>query len=112
MVGSSFPYAEFLPEEGAARGVQIDVDARMIGLRGIRIETPEDVGPAWEEALAANCPVVIEALTDPEIAALPPHITLDQARSLTSALLHRDPDSRDIIRSLREKLGEMLPHRS
>jgi pyruvate dehydrogenase (quinone) len=31
MVGSSFPYSEFLPEEGSARGVQIDLDARMIG---------------------------------------------------------------------------------
>ncbi len=87
--------------------------AQLIGLRGIRVQTPEDVGPAWDEALAANCPVVIEALTDPEIAALPPHITLDQARSLTSALLHRDPDSRDVIRrSFREKLGEILPGRS
>ena len=33
IVGSSFPYAEFLPEEGQARGVQIDIDARMIGIR-------------------------------------------------------------------------------
>src|SRR6185437_13625565 len=33
MVGSSFPYSEFLPEEGKARGVQIDLDARMIGIR-------------------------------------------------------------------------------
>src|ERR687892_1641641 len=33
VVGSSFPYSEFLPEEGRARGVQIDVDARMIGIR-------------------------------------------------------------------------------
>ena len=33
MVGSSFPYAEFLPEEGQARGVQIDLDPRMLGLR-------------------------------------------------------------------------------
>src|SRR5581483_3411206 len=33
MVGSSFPYSEFLPEEGQARGVQIDLDARMIGIR-------------------------------------------------------------------------------
>src|SRR5207237_2443657 len=33
MVGSSFPYAEFLPEEGKARGVQIDIDGRMIGIR-------------------------------------------------------------------------------
>jgi pyruvate dehydrogenase (quinone) len=33
MVGTSFPYSEFLPEEGQARGVQIDIDARMLSLR-------------------------------------------------------------------------------
>lgn len=33
MIGSSFPYSEFLPEEGAARGVQIDIDPRMINIR-------------------------------------------------------------------------------
>jgi pyruvate dehydrogenase (quinone) len=33
MVGSSFPYSEFLPKEGKARGVQIDIDARMLNLR-------------------------------------------------------------------------------
>jgi pyruvate dehydrogenase (quinone) len=33
MVGSSFPYSEFLPKEGKARGVQIDIDGKMIGIR-------------------------------------------------------------------------------
>ena len=33
MVGSSFPYSEFLPEPGSARGIQIDLDGRMIGIR-------------------------------------------------------------------------------
>jgi len=33
MVGSSFPYSEFLPEEGQARGVKIDIDGRMLGIR-------------------------------------------------------------------------------
>src|SRR6185312_2335174 len=33
MVGSAFPYSEFLPEEGQARGVQIDIDGRMVSLR-------------------------------------------------------------------------------
>ncbi len=33
MVGSSFPYSEFLPEEGQARGVQIDIDPKMASLR-------------------------------------------------------------------------------
>ncbi len=33
MIGSTFPYGEFLPEEGKARGVQIDIDGRMLGMR-------------------------------------------------------------------------------
>src|ERR671930_41705 len=33
VVGSSFPYSEFLPKEGQARGVQIDLDGRMLGIR-------------------------------------------------------------------------------
>lgn len=33
MVGSSFPYVEFLPEPEQARGVQIDIEPRMLGLR-------------------------------------------------------------------------------
>jgi len=33
MVGSGFPYSEFLPEEGQARGVQIDIDPRMLSIR-------------------------------------------------------------------------------
>lgn len=33
MVGSSFPYSEFLPEEGQARGVQIDIEGKMLGIR-------------------------------------------------------------------------------
>ncbi|MDF7811607.1 thiamine pyrophosphate-requiring protein [Hymenobacter sp. YC55] len=33
MVGSGFPYAEFLPKEGKARGVQIDLEASMLSLR-------------------------------------------------------------------------------
>jgi len=86
--------------------------AELVGLRGIRVETPEQIGPAWDAALEADRPVVIEALTDPEIAALPPHITFDQARALTSALLKGDPESRAIIRrSFSEKLDELLPHR-
>jgi pyruvate dehydrogenase (quinone) len=33
MVGSGFPYAEFLPKEGQARGVQIDLKGDMLSLR-------------------------------------------------------------------------------
>ena len=33
MIGSAFPYSEFLPEEGHARGVQIEIDPRMASIR-------------------------------------------------------------------------------
>src|SRR6185437_10281759 len=33
MVGSSFPYSEWLPKPGDARGVQIDIDGRMLSIR-------------------------------------------------------------------------------
>src|SRR5690606_26017836 len=33
MIGSGFPYSEFLPKDGQARGVQIDIDGRMLSLR-------------------------------------------------------------------------------
>jgi len=33
MVGSSFPYSEFLPKEGQAKGIQIDLDGKMLGIR-------------------------------------------------------------------------------
>jgi pyruvate dehydrogenase (quinone) len=45
--------------------------AEMLGLAGIRVDQPEQIGSAWDEALSANRPVVIEAVTDPEVPPLP-----------------------------------------
>jgi pyruvate dehydrogenase (quinone) len=52
----------------------------MLGLKGIRLDHPDDVARAWDEALGSDRPVVIDALTDPEVPPLPPHITFQQAR--------------------------------
>jgi pyruvate dehydrogenase (quinone) len=81
--------------------------AESLGLAGRRIEREEDVGPAWDEALAADRPFVIDAVTDPDVPPLPPHISFEQARSLTAALLKGDPDLRGILRqSLLDKLRD------
>ncbi len=86
--------------------------AEMLGLHGIRVETPEQVGPAWDEALAAERPVVIEAITDPEVPPLPPHITLEQAKALSSALLAGDPSAGQIVKqAFKQKAEEFLPGR-
>ena len=88
-----FPYARY---------------AELLGFEGIRIDAPEQVGDAWDRALASTGPVVLEAVTDPEVPPLPPHIELEQARKLASAL-RGDPARGDIIRqSLRGKVSELL----
>ena len=46
--------------------------AELLGLTGIRVDDPELLGDAWERAFAADRPVVIEVLTDPEVPLLPP----------------------------------------
>jgi pyruvate dehydrogenase (quinone) len=83
--------------------------ARLLGLEGIRVETPADVGPAWDRALAADVPAVIDVLTDPEVPPLPPHIRTEHAKGFARALLHGDPESGRMVRqSLREKLKELV----
>lgn len=72
--------------------------ADSIGLRGIRVERPDDVGPAWDTALASDRPVVIDARTDPEIPPLPPHISAEHARNFVLAVLRRDPHAGEMIR--------------
>jgi pyruvate dehydrogenase (quinone) len=92
-----FPYARY---------------AELLGLKGIRVDRPEQVGSAWDEALAADRPVVFEAITDPEVPPLPPHITIEQAKALTSALMAGDPNAGQIIRqSFRQKVGEFFTGR-
>ena len=79
--------------------------AEMLGLNGIRTENPDEVGACWEQALAADRPTVLEVVTDPEVPPLPPHITLEQAKSFASAVLKGDPGAKKMIRqSLRQKI--------
>lgn len=49
--------------------------AELIGLKGIYVDNPERVGAAWDEALAADRPVVLEIRIDPSVPPLPPQIT-------------------------------------
>jgi pyruvate dehydrogenase (quinone) len=78
-----FPYARY---------------AELIGLRGIRVDKPTEVADAWLAALAADRPVVLEAIVDPDVPPLPPHITLKQAKAFGLSLLKMDPDEGGIIK--------------
>ncbi len=91
---SDFPYARF---------------AEMIGLHGIRVDDPEKIGDAWDEALNAERPVVLEAVTDPSVPPLPPHIKVEQAKAISQALFKGDPKAWDVIKqSFKGKAEEFL----
>ena len=84
--------------------------AEMIGLRGIYVDDPGQIGPAWDKALASDRPVVLEVKTDPEVPPLPPHITLKQATNLAKALARGDPREGGVIAgAMRQVLGAILP---
>jgi pyruvate dehydrogenase (quinone) len=84
--------------------------AELLGLKGIYVDDPEKVGAAWDEALAADRPVVIEAVTDPNVPPLPPHITLENAKAFTSTLLSGDPEEASVIKqTVKQVASDYLP---
>ncbi|HET7130166.1 MAG TPA: thiamine pyrophosphate-requiring protein [Gaiellaceae bacterium] len=92
-----FPYARY---------------AELIGLKGIRVDDPDDIGPAWDEALAADRPVVLEAITDPATPPLPPHITFEQAKHFAQSVLHGDSQRGRVVKqSIKQMVDELLPGR-
>jgi len=81
--------------------------AEMLGFKGIRVNSPDRVADAWEEALNADRPVVYEAITDPEVPPLPPHIRVEQAKMMAQALAKGDPNAMRIVKqSIKAKLQE------
>ncbi|MEU3958005.1 thiamine pyrophosphate-dependent enzyme, partial [Streptomyces achromogenes] len=84
--------------------------AQRIGLDGVRVEKPEQVEAAWDQALAADRPFVIDFRTDPAVPPIPPHASLDQIEAAASAVLHGDSDRGSMIKQgLKAKVQEMLP---
>jgi pyruvate dehydrogenase (quinone) len=89
-----FPYARY---------------AELIGLTGVRVDRPEDVGPGWDAVLAAGRPAVLEVVTDPDVPPLPPHIRLEQATGMAKAIWKGDPDRGGMVRqALKGKLQEFV----
>jgi pyruvate dehydrogenase (quinone) len=88
--------------------------AEMLGFVGVKVDKREDVGAAWERVLSADRPAVLEAWVDPNISIIPPHITFEQARNLTSALGKGDPDELGVmVDSAKSVLAGMFPgHKS
>ena len=83
--------------------------ATLLGLKGIYVDDPEQLGAAWDEALAADRPVVLEVKSDPEVP-LPPHVTLQQAKHFAETLVKGDPrEGSVIVETARQVLSAVLP---
>ncbi|MFM0324425.1 thiamine pyrophosphate-requiring protein [Caballeronia glebae] len=84
--------------------------AEMIGLKGFYVDDAESMAAVWDEALAADRPVVIEVKADPNVPPLPPHITLQQAKAFATTLMKGDPSqSHVIVDTAKQVLSAVLP---
>ena len=95
--------------EGGGCGIQW-ISTSPATLPKLCADRPDQVASAWEAALAADRPVVVEFKTDPEVPPLPPHITLKQAKSFVATLWKGDPEeSGVIVGTARQVLSSILP---
>ncbi len=89
-----FPYAKY---------------AELLGLKGIFCDDPDKVGAAWDEALAADRPVILEFYTDPNVPPLPPHISLKDAAHFMT-MMTDEPELGSVLRnSAKELISTILP---
>jgi pyruvate dehydrogenase (quinone) len=91
-----------------------DVDyaafARSVGLTGVNVDTTDQLGSAWESALAADRPVVLDVRCEPNVPPIPPHATFDQVKATASALLHGDEDTWGVVREgIKQKVQQYVP---
>lgn len=93
-----FPYARY---------------AESLGLIGVRVDTPDDIGPAWDRVLSADRPALLEVITDPNVPPLPPHISLDQARAFASSILKGDAEALGFVtQAMKDAVESYVPRRS
>ncbi len=86
--------------------------AASLGLQGIAVDKPGDIGPAWDRALAADRPTLLDVRCDPNVPPIPPHATLDQVKDAGRAILKGDQDRWGIVKEgVKTKIQEFLPHK-
>ena len=107
--------------EGAPKFTQSqtlpDVDyaafAASLGLQAIAVDDPDKIGLAWDRALSADRPTVLDVRTDPNVPPIPPHATFEQFKDLTRSILAGDENRWQIIKQgVKTKVQEFLPHAS
>ena len=83
--------------------------AELLGFKGIYCDDPERIGAAWDEALASDCPVIMNMKADPNVPPLPPHVTLKDAKNFMT-MMADEPELASVIKnSAKQMLASILP---
>ena len=86
-----------------------DKYADLLGLKGIVVRDPELLGAAWDEAFAADRPVIMNVYADPNVPPLPPHITFKDAKNFLT-MMGTEPELVSVVKnSAKELLASVLP---
>ncbi|MBF6486322.1 thiamine pyrophosphate-requiring protein [Nocardia otitidiscaviarum] len=84
--------------------------ARCMGLGAIAVDDPADIAGAWERALAADGPTVIDVRCDPEVPPIPPHASFEQMKDTAAAILRGDPGAWHLMwQGAKTKAQELRP---
>ncbi|MBV9655717.1 MAG: thiamine pyrophosphate-requiring protein [Acetobacteraceae bacterium] len=83
--------------------------AELLGLKGIVVREPDQIGPAWDQALNADRPVVLNIYADPNVPPLPPHITLKNAKNFLT-MMGSEPELGSVLKNTaKEVLASVIP---
>jgi pyruvate dehydrogenase (quinone) len=86
--------------------------ASSIGLGAVTVRSPDDLGAAWDEALSADRPTVLDVYVDPDMPPIPPHATFEQAKDSAESMLKGDPNLLGVMKQgIKTKAQEFLPHK-
>jgi pyruvate dehydrogenase (quinone) len=97
----AFPGSQWLPDFPYHRY------AELCGFKGIFCDSEDRIGEAWDEALAADRPCVLEVKVDNEIPPMAPHVTKALAEKSIEAIAAGDPQAPGVVeKALRSKLTE------
>lgn len=90
-----FPYAEY---------------AKMLGLEGIRVDDPSEIGDAFDTAMIARKPIVVDVYTDPSVPMMPPHINFKMMEAFSSSIIKGDSEAWDMIKqTYKDVMDEYFP---
>jgi pyruvate dehydrogenase (quinone) len=101
------------PESQTIPSVDYAGFAASLGLGSATLTDPGQITSAWDQALSADRPTVLDVHCDPNIPPVPPHATFDQMKAAAMSVLKGDEDAFGIMKEgIKIKAQEFLPHRS